>query len=636
MEKNKGLFSIKAGDTLSFGVTKVADGVQFSIYIPGVTESYLKLYKKGRKEPSCVIRLTDEYKRGSVYFLKITGIKRRKDKDSRSLAAILSEEFEYMYETDGKEFIDPYAQVIHGRSNWGKVVDKKYVRGGICLEEFDWSGDRQIKRPFSELIIYQLHVRGYTRHSSSKVAHKGTFDGLMEKISYIRELGVNTVMLVPCYEFNEIQLVRDDGSVRFNYWGYGAQDTFYLAPKASYAADKGNPVREFKELIKQFHKAGIEVLMDIYFSPGTNLYLMSECLRHWILNYHIDGFRINNEVMPEVVLISDPMLSGIKLLTSYWEEHLIADIDVKKEGMMLAEYNEGFMNDARRFLKSDEGMVQTFVNRFKRNPDKYSVINFMTHINGFTMTDLVSYDIKHNESNGEANRDGTEFNYSWNCGVEGKTRKTTVLNRRAVQIRNAFTMLLCSQGTPMIFAGDEFGNTQYGNNNAYCHDDAITWLNWSFTKRDKEILEFVKNMIAFRKEHTVLRCENEFHMMDTKGVGIPDMSVHGTQAWKTDYSNYNRMLGILLNGEYAQDKDGSKDDTLYIIYNMYWEAKTFDLPNLMPGQKWHVAFTTYDNEFYDIPKKKVTKKKKISDATERQLQRKTVVPARTIAIFVGR
>lgn len=177
------------------------------------------------------------------------------------------------------------------------------------------------------------------------------------------------------------------------------------------------------------HLAGIEVLMDIYFKPGTNLYLMTDCLRHWVINYHIDGFRVNQEVMPAISLVSDPIISGVKLLTSYWDENMLHDTGALNDNV-LAEYNEGFMNDARRFLKSDEGMVQTFSERFKRNAPDYSIINFITHVNGFTMMDLVSYDIKHNESNGENNNDGTEFNYSWNCGIEGKTRKRAVMRSR--------------------------------------------------------------------------------------------------------------------------------------------------------------------------------------------------------------
>lgn len=637
MEKRNNLFNIKPGDTLSFGVIKAATGVQFSVYLPDETDCKLKFYYIGRKEPACVIPLTEEFKRGGVYFVVITGINSNEE-DRRSIMQILSQDFEYMYEAGGKEFIDPYAQVIHGKPSWGKAAGsrQKFVRGGICPGEFDWDGDCQIKRSFNETILYQLHVRGYTKHQSSGVKHKGTYKGLVEKLPYIKELGINAVLLLPCYEFDEIQKEYN----KLNYWGYGAENTYYLAPKAAYAADKNNPSHEFKEFIKSFHKEGIEVLMDIYFIPGTNLYLMADCLRNWVLDYHVDGFRINNEVMPSVMLVSDPVLSGVKILASSWDSSLLRSPGVKQSGKFLAEYNEGFMNDARRFLKSDEGMTGSFAGRFKRNMQDCAVINFITHVNGFTLMDLVSYDVKHNESNGERNKDGTDYNYSWNCGAEGKSRKQTIIERRMGQIRNAFLMLLCSQGTPMILAGDEFGNTQLGNNNPYCHDNLVTWLNWKHNKRETEILEYVKKLIIFRKEHHVLWQEGGLPQSDNRGLGMPGISVHGTQAWRADYSNYNRMLGILLNGDYAKDASGGTDDIIYFIFNMYWEQKTFDLPFLPNGRKWYAAITTYDDMFYEIPVKKNSWKKRRKTVKNKndgmELQRKTVVPPRSVVVFIGR
>lgn len=398
---------------------------------------------------------------------------------------------------------------------------------------------------------------------------------------------------------------------------------------------------EFKNFVKSFHKEGIEVLMDIYFKPGTNLCLMTDCLRKWVLDYHIDGFRINNEVLPCITVVSDPVLSGVKILASYWDNDFLNNQGINNSGKLLAEYNEGFMNDIRKFLKSDEGMTGNFAGRFKRNEPGYSVINFVAHVNGFTLMDLVSYDVKHNEANGERNTDGTDYNYSWNCGAEGRSRKQTIVVKRMRQIRNALLMLMCSQGTPMLLAGDEFGNTQLGNNNAYCHDNLVTWLNWKHSKRETEILEYVKKLILFRKEHPVLHQPQGLPMSDIKGYGLPGLSIHGTQAWRADYSNYNRMVGLLFNGDYVNDNEGGTDDIIYLIFNMYWESKTFDLPSLPAGRKWYVAITTYDDMFYDIPVKK-KKKNKGRQKTARdkkggmELQRKTVVPPRSIVVFIGR
>lgn len=634
MNKENGIFKYSPGNTLPFGVTKVADGVQFAVYLPDSRESFLKLYKKGRKNPSCVIGLTDKYKIGSVYFVVVS--KASNVKDERNIDEILSQDYEYMYEADGVEFVDPYAEHITGRETWGKRSgENKPVRGGICIDPFWWEEDSPLEIPYSDMILYQLHVRGYTRHSSSKVKHKGTFAGIMEKIPYMKDLGINGVLMLPAYEFDEIQkdvFVEGEPAVKLNYWGYGSKNIYYFAPKASYASTPQNPSREFKEMVKAFHKNGIEVLLDIYFSPGTNLFLMIDCLRSWVLKYHVDGFRVNQEVMPSLSLASDPILSGVKILTSYWDVDMLHGACITGQKNALAEYNEGFMNDARRFLKSDEGMIEKVVPAFSRNAKEYSVINFMTHVNGFTMMDLVSYDIKHNESNGERNQDGTEFNYSWNCGVEGKTRKKAILDKRMVQIRNGFLMLLTSQGTPMILAGDELGNTQLGNNNAYCQDNATTWIQWKETNQSKEIHEYVKHMIQLRKAFKVLHQDEPLQMMDTLSCGIPDLSIHGIQAWRPDYSNYSRMLGMLYYGEYVEEKKGR---SVYIIYNMYWESKSFDLPDLPKGKKWKIMVDTYDNTFQEelLERKKGTTPKK-KEKTERKLQRKTVVAPRSIVIFV--
>ena len=386
-------------------------------------------------------------------------------------------------------------------------------------------------------------------------------------------------------------------------------------------------------MVKAFHEAGIEVLLDIYFSQGTNLFLMIDCLRNWVLNYHVDGFRVNQEVMPSLTLASDPILSGVKILGDYWDMNALRGAMLPDQKDALAEYNEGFMNDARKFLKSDEGMVPKVANYFSRNSDEHSYINFMTHVNGFTMMDLVSYDIKHNEPNGEMNRDGTEFNYSWNCGVEGKTRKKAILERRMIQIRNAFLMLLTSQATPMILAGDELGNSQMGNNNAYCQDNATTWINWNATKTGEQIHDFVKKLICFRKTFPVLHRGEPVRQMDTLSCGMPDLSIHGTQAWRPDFSNYSRMLAMLYYGDYVDRESGR---SVYVIYNMYWEARSFDLPNLPRGRTWKVMIDSYDNLFDEellYEKRKAVKKGK-NRKPKSELQKKTVVAPRSVVVFV--
>lgn len=640
-EKNS-LFNYHVGSALPFGVTKVPDGVQFAVYLPGCKKCFLKLYRKGRKHPEYKIELTEQLKVGGVYFVVLS--KEKSAADSRSTAEILTQDYEYMYEADGRELMDPYADYVTGREHWGKrSLQTRPVRGGICIEDFDWKGDTPLRIPYKDLILYQLHVRGYTRHSSSKVCDKGTFRGLTEKIPYMKDLGINAVLLLPVYEFSEIDekaaveaagQKEEEKVFGINYWGYGTGNTFYLAPKAAYCSRKASPTTEFRQMVQSFHANGIEVLLDIYFTPGTNLFLMTDCLRSWVLKYHVDGFRINQEVMPSLSAASDPILSGVKILASYWDMDMLHQAKITGQKNALGEYNEGYMNDVRRFLKSDEGMVERVVQHFKRNAQEHSFVNFVTHVNGFTMMDLVSYDIKHNQDNGEMNHDGTEFNYSWNCGVEGKTRKKSIMDRRMVQIRNAFLMLLTSQSAPMILAGDELGNTQFGNNNAYCQDNPVTWINWSQTKNSAMIHDYVKKLIQLRKSFPVLHQDRPLRMMDTLSCGIPDLSVHGTQAWRPDYSNYSRMLGLLYYGEYVEEREGR---SVYIIYNMYWEPKSFDLPNLPYGKNWKIMVDTYDNLFEEgLLKKKERKKVKRTGRGKKspELQKKTVVPPRSIVIFV--
>lgn len=643
MIKRNQPFEYRVGDALFFGVTKVPDGVQFAIYKPNCKSCFLKLYKKGQKSPASVVELTDTYKIGSAYFVIVS--KSAQNKDTRTIWEILSQDYEYIYEVDGVEMIDPYADYVTGRKNWGKRISDKTERGGIVMDSFSWEDDVPLHTPYADMILYQLHVRGYTKHASSKVKDKGTFRGLMEKIPYLKDLGINAVLLLPVYEFCEIQEQVSENKTaadnqeepaaepKLNYWGYGTKDTYYFAPKAAYSSGKVSPSREFCELVKAMHQAGIEVLLDIYFVPGTNLFLMTDCLRSWVIKYHVDGFRVNQEVMPSLTVASDPILSGVKILGNYWDMEALHQAKISGQKDALAEYNEGYMNIARQFLKSDEGMVQKAAQAFLRNSKEHSYINFVTHVNGFTLMDLVSYDIKHNEPNGEMNRDGTEFNYSWNCGIEGKTRKKAILDRRLTQIRNALLMLFASQGTPMLLAGDEFGQTQAGNNNAYCQDNPTAWIHWNSTKISESIHAYVKHLIQMRKCFKVLHQDELLYQMDRLSCGMPDVSIHGQQAWRPDFTNYSRMLGMLYYGDYV---DKIKGRSVYIIYNMYWEQKSFDLPDLPKGRKWKLLLDTYDNTFDESmlypERKKLPKSRKKTVA--KGIQRKTIVAPRSAVIFV--
>ena len=623
---------------LPLGVRMLQNTVYFSVAVPNEDECRLNLYKKGEDHLFDCITISKTYRTGNIFAIAI------EDFDFT--------EFEYMYEVKGKEFVDPYAKVITGNSTWGKLLskeEKKQIRGGFVFETFDWEGDKPLCTPFKDLILYRLHLRGFTKHSSSKVKNKGTFRGLEEKISYLKDLGVNALELMPIYNFNEIieqhplgmsdsrfinyttSKEKDENKelpFKVNYWGY-SKESYYFAPKASYASDTHNPVRELKNLVKKLHENQMEVIMEMSFAPGTNQSLIMECLRHWVLEYHIDGFRFNNEVVPAQLIATDPLLSHVKLLAANWNVNDIYQDLVIPKYKNLAEYNDGYMNDLRRYLKGDEELVSRVGYVMKRNPSKSGVINYITNTNGFTLMDLYSYDIKHNEKNGEDSRDGSEYNYSWNCGVEGKTRRKKIVELRRKQIKNALLVLFLSQGTPLLLAGDEFGNSQDGNNNAYCQDNEISWLNWGLLKTNADILEYVKKLIKLRKAHRILHMEDEFRVMDYISCGCPDISFHGTKAWYPDYSNYSRVLGIMLCGQYAKLDRVKNDDYFYFAYNMHWETHEFDLPNLPADISWSVLVDTNEPAGEEFAQESKNQSSLIN-------QKEYVVKPRSVVVFIGK
>lgn len=618
----------RKGTPLPLGATKENESINFSVVAQNCEVCKLVLLHKKNNKKNQYVPIPADYRTGNVYSIIIENLP--------------YEEYEYVYEIDGQVIVDPYAKVITGREKWGKhnhYFDPYSLRGGFAFQAFDWKEDMPLEIPYKDLIIYKMHVRGFTKHASSKTGKvAGTFRGVVEKIPYLKELGINAVLLMPIVEFDEILIeenymrspgtqdkkeekdyefiniakdedtyretmlrdvyVRDSKQedkiripYRINYWGYG-KNTYYFAPKASYAYEPTNVVEELKTMIRELHDAGIEVLMEFNFTPDMTQQSILDCLHYWYFTYHIDGFSVNNNVVSTKILSSDPVLSRTKFLATSWEtNHNFTDTN-RKSYRNLAEYNDGFLIDARRYLKSDEEQVNAFAYRIRRNPADYAVINYITNNNGFTLMDLVCYDVKHNYANGEDNKDGTDYNYSWNCGTEGKTGKKKIKELRRQQIRNALVMLLLSQGTPMIMMGDEFGNSQEGNNNAYCQDNAISWINWNNRVQNEDIECFVKELISVRKRQGVFGRENEYRMMDYQSMGCPDMSYHGTKAWYPDFSYYSRMFGVMYCGQYGSKEENKLNSYFYIAYNMHWENHEFDLPQLPMGQRWEVYINT--------------------------------------------
>lgn len=586
------------------GVTQEADGVR--ILVQGrAKEVCLLLYRPGKKTPCEEISFDPKYRMGDVWELAL---------DRTDFAS-----FEYNFMIDGKIVTDPNARVITGREKWAdRKRAGKPVRGRILSEEFDWEDDVKPETPYAETILYKLHVRGFTAHASSGVSARGTYAGIVEKIPYLKDLGITAVELMPVTEFDEIMMsssgsgfhnAKQEPTGYVNYWGYGP--SYLYAVKTAYASRETMSAEgEFKTLVKELHKAGIECIPEMYFTgkelPGEIL----SVLRYWVEEYHVDGFHLTG--FPDLSLAAeDPFLKRTKLFAENWNDVMNrrpkqgyvtpGDGAVSVEEKNLAEYNMQFMEDMRRFLKGDEGMLSAFELRNRRNPMEYAVINYMANTNGFTLMDTVSYDRKHNEKNGEENRDGSDYNYSWNCGAEGPTRKKKIVELRKQLLKNAYLLLFLSQGVPLLLAGDEFGNSQDGNNNAYCQDNAVSWLNWKLLESHKDQVDFVKRLIAFRKAHKMFHMDREPRIMDYKSCGRPDVSYHGENAWKPEFENFRRQFGILYWGAYANRPDGSDDANFYVAYNMHWEPHMFGLPHLPKGAKWRVICNTGDPDAADLP-----------------------------------
>lgn len=637
------------------------DGVRFGCYAEGNELPALLLYKKGTEEIAARLPFPKSDAAGGLYTMKVQ---------------LRPEDYEYNIEDGGEIRTDPWARLVVGREEFGRQPDDSphSMRGAFSVKKYDWGGDRLPQIPYDEAVMYLLHVRGFTKQRNSGTRKKGTFAGLKDKIPYLKQLGVNQVRLMPVYEFAEMvprfpkekpagaasgrgdsgnasgpdrQADQKSGTkivsgadphaaadsmaknaavsgsgtqmgsleqYRMNYWGYG-EDAFYFAPKAAYAAAK-DPDVEFKDMVKAFHAEGMEVILEFSFPDEVDFSRIAQCLSYWAAEYHVDGFAVMARDTAVAELARLPLFRSRKLICSWYPDALKQD-----KRRLLAEANDGFMNDCRRLLKGDEQFLRAFSYQLRCNPAGCGRVNYITNHDGFTLTDLVSYDRKYNMDNGEYNRDGSDFNYSWNCGEEGPSRRKEIRTLRMRQRKNAFAMLLFSQGTPMLLAGDEFGNSQNGNNNPYCHDSELSWTDWSAARSNKELSVFVQEAIAYRKAHKALHQENEPQCMDYRSLGYPDLSFHGERAWYGDFEQMGRGLGCLYCGEYA-----GEDDFLYIAYNFNWIPQEFALPILPKGMSWRVAMDTSRKVSF-VP---AEEQEALEDAKEFQ------VPARTVVVLEGR
>lgn len=652
-------FKIRPGFFRMYGACVASNGVSFTINSHGATRCTLLLFKPQASKPYARIPFPDSYRIGDTYSMLVFDIK--------------PDEFEYAFSFDGpyepakgllfneeNVLLDPYSRAVTGQRKWGEKPeggkDFEY-RARVVKSSFDWGNIKQLEQPFEDLVIYETHVRGYTKDKSSGVSAPGTFAGLKDKIPYLKDLGINAVELMPIFEFDEMESARVvDGVQLYNYWGYNTVSFF--APNTSYAFNEehNHEGDELKSLIKALKENGIEVILDVVFNhtaegnemgpcfsfkgidnnvyymltPDAHYYNFSgcgnvmncnhpvvrsfiiDCLRHWAIEYRVDGFRFdlasilgrdqNGAPManPPILesLAFDPVLGKMKLIAEAWDACGLYQVGSFPSWNRWAEWNGRYRDDMRSFLKGDDGMAGNAITRITGSRDLYSPesrghkasVNFLTCHDGFTLYDLYSYNEKHNEKNGWNNTDGDNNGHSWNCGAEGETDDPNVNGLRRRLIKNAFAALLCSRGPAMFFAGDEFCNTQFGNNNAYCQDNIISWLDWSRLEEFKEIHDFVRHMIQFRKEHPILR-----KMTKPSSCQFPEISVHNGTPFNASTDYKTKLIGIMYAGRNEED---TEDDIVFYCMNAYWEPLVMQLPVLPNGKHWHVDTNT-NAEYFD-------------------------------------
>lgn len=656
------------------GATALREGVNFTVCSVEATDVELLLYHRGKKEPYAVLPFPKHYRIGGVYSMFVFGLD--------------IFDFEYAYRVDGpyepkkglifdrsKPLLDPYAKAVTGQSVWGEQPNQDHeYRARVVVNDFDWGDHVDPVRPIEDLIIYELHVRGFTKDPSSNVAHPGTFEGIREKIPYLKDLGITAVELMPVFEFDETMGKREvNGRTLLDYWGYNPVSFF--APNTSYTAKKefNREGDELKDLIKDLNSNGIEVILDVVFNHtaegnengpffsfkgfDNRIYYMLtpegwyynfsgcgntlncnhpvvqqmilECLRYWTIEYHVDGFRFDlasilgrNEdgspaSQPPLLknLAEDPILRNVKLIAEAWDAGGLYQVGSFPAFSRWAEWNGKYRDDMRSFLKGDYWFAEAAANRLIGSPDLYtgqykgyaSSINILTCHDGFSLWDLYSYNEKHNEDNGWNNTDGNDDNRSWNCGVEGETEDPEVLRLRFRMIRNACAVLMCSRGTPMFLAGDEFGDTRFGNNNPYCQDNEISWLDWKRLNTNQTLYQFFKKMIQFRREHPAIR-----NNLDPSDTGFPAVSIHTNQPWDNSIDQDTKCLAVCYAGKTEQG-----EDLVYVALNVYWEKQRFELPKLPNAYEWKRFIDTALDEADEVT------------ITEYWLQ------PRSVAVFIG-
>lgn len=649
-------YSVRPGFYEISGATPIPGGINFTISSSNATACELLLFHRKQTEPFAILPFPEHYRIGNCYSMIVFGLD--------------VENLEYAYRMDGpydfkkglifdknKILLDPYAKAVAGLREWGvEEIDpmKHGYRARVVRDDFDWGDCKQPLTPMEDLIIYEMHVRGFTRHESSGVDFPGTFDAVRQKLPYLKELGINAVEFMPIFEFDEMHDHREvDGHNLIDYWGYNTVN--YFSPNTAYTSkpERNKEGNELKRVIKLLNENGIEVFLDVVFNhtaegnemgptfsfkgidnnvfyiltpdgyyynfsgcgntlncnhPVVRNFIM-DCLRHWVISYRVDGFRfdlasilgrnqdgapMSNPPLLESMAY-DPILGKVKLIAEAWDAGGMYQVGSFPSWNRWVEWNGKYRDDIRSFLKGDNGKEQVAANRISGSPDIYhpesrghlASVNFITCHDGFTLHDLYTYNYKHNEANGWNNTDGANDNYSWNCGVEGETDDPEINRLRRRLVKNACVTLMLSRGIPMFLAGDEFGNTQFGNNNGYCQDNEISWLDWSLLDKNRELFNFFQYMIWFRQHHRIIR-------IDTKhcSLNYPSISQHGLHPFWTDYNSNHHYVGIM----YAGCNHYGKDELVYLAVNAHWEEQMIELPMPPENHTWYVSIDTYKEE----------------------------------------
>jgi isoamylase len=663
---------IERGHSHPLGATPDAYGVNFSVFADYATEVELLLFDEhDALEPTYTIQLDPaRHKTFQFWHVYVRGIKPG---------------MHYAYRVDGERDVHTQGR----RFNRNKVLIDPYSRGNtdalwdrvaacgphdnlatsmrsviIDTSRYDWEGDRPLRRPMNETIIYEMHVRGFTQSPTSNCLYPGTFAGVIEKIPYLQELGITAVELLPVFDFDskEVKGINpSDGQRLVNYWGY--DPISFFAPENSYcvSTETGMHITEFRNMVKALHKAGIEVILDVVFNhtsegdhrgPMINLkgfangcyYMLSredkqyymnysgcgntvngnhpitekliiDALTFWVEEMHVDGFRFDEAVIlcrdengtpmiyPPVIWqieLSDALIET-KVIAEAWDAAGLYEVGFFP-GFRWGEWNGRYRDCIRSFVRGDSGyldgksLVGRVADAIAGSADIFEAggelpinsINFLTSHDGFTLNDLVSYNYKHNEANGEGNRDGNDNNLSWNCGIEGETEDLEVEALRMRQCKNFMAILMFSQGVPMFVAGDEVRRTQRGNNNAYCQDNPMSWFDWTLVEKNRELFRFCQQMIAFRKSHNTLQ-RRRFFSGQLNRRGLADISWHGCRLYNPGwYDPSSRVLAFTLGGFAEELLD---DVDIHVMLNMEWENLDFDVPPLI-GRKWYRVIDT--------------------------------------------